>query len=124
MSFFQLFNCLAIKFNQLPPKVLFHFDFVKPPAGTRRTWWTWNLDLERMPPDIQTFSYKVNCARDLKGQDNGCRKKWMYFPNNATQNYPFSRFKLVVLTFKPTNQNSLNSSKLLSQRMRKLWGPV
>ena len=35
--------------------------------------------------------------------------------NDDTQNYPLCRLKLVV----ETNQNSLNSPKLLSQRIRK-----
>ena len=51
-----------------------------------------------------------------------------YILNDDTLNYPFSRLKLVVETFEystqlyePTIQNSLNSQKLLSQRIRKCY---
>ncbi len=48
--------------------------------------------------------------------------KLMYIPNDDTQNYPFSRLKLVVETLwhstnGPTNQNSLKFPKLLNQRI-------
>ena len=50
--------------------------------------------------------------------------KLMYISNDDKQNYPLSRLKLVVKHLntqlnEPTNQNSLKSPKLLSQRIRK-----
>ena len=50
--------------------------------------------------------------------------KLMCIQNNDKQNYPLSRLKLVVKHLntqlnEPTNQNSLKSPKLLSQRIRK-----
>ena len=58
----------------------------------------------------------------------------MYIPNDDTHNYTLSKFKLVLKTQlnEPTNQNSLQSPKLLSQRIRqrfffyktRTWGLV
>ena len=48
----------------------------------------------------------------------------MYIPNDDAQNNPCCSVKLVVEIFelkKPTNQNSLKSPKLLSQRTRKCY---
>ena len=50
----------------------------------------------------------------------------MYIPNDDTQNYLFSRFKLEVETFNTqpcdsTNQNSQKSLILLSRRIRKCY---
>ena len=50
----------------------------------------------------------------------------VYIPNDDAQNYPFSRLKLVVKRLhtqlnNPTNQNSLQSPKFLSERIRKLY---
>ena len=51
--------------------------------------------------------------------------KMMYscIPNDDTQNYPFSslNYWLKRQLNKPNNQNSLNSTKLLSQRIRKRY---
>ena len=44
--------------------------------------------------------------------------KLMCIPNNEAQNYSFCRLKLVVETFE---QNSLNSPKLFSKRIRKRY---
>ena len=51
----------------------------------------------------------------------------MHIPNDDTQNYPLCKLKLVVETcehwnFEKSNQNSLESTKLFSQRIRKRWG--
>ena len=44
----------------------------------------------------------------------------MCIPKDGTQNYPFSRLKLLNTQVKePTNQNFLWSPKFLSQRIRK-----
>ena len=47
--------------------------------------------------------------------------KLMYFPNDYTLNFPLRMLKLVAETFKPTNQNSFKSPKLLSQQIRKRY---
>ena len=53
--------------------------------------------------------------------------KLMYIPNDDTQNYPFCRLQLKLLKLlntqlnEPTNQNSIKSSKLLHNRIRKRW---
>ena len=43
--------------------------------------------------------------------------KLMYIPNDDTQNYPYSRLKLLVERFELKS----NSPMLLSQRIGKLW---
>ena len=57
----------------------------------------------------------------------------MLIPNDDSQKYLFCKLKLVVETLitqlnEPTNHNSLNPPKLLSQRLKnviiKLLGPV
>ena len=56
----------------------------------------------------------------------------MYIPDHDTHNYTLSKFKLVLKTQlnEPTNQNALQSPKLLSQRIRqrfyktRTWGLV
>ena len=52
--------------------------------------------------------------------------KFMYIPNDVTQNFPFYRLHLVVKTFdaelnEPTNQNLKKSPKLLCQRIIKSY---
>ena len=57
--------------------------------------------------------------------------KWMYIPNDDSQNYPFCRLQLVVESFytqlgKPTNQNLLKVPKVnkVHKMFIKLWVPV
>ena len=52
--------------------------------------------------------------------------KLIYIPNNDTQNYLFCRLQLMVEMFEhwtneQTNQNSLESPKLFSKRIRKCY---
>ena len=74
-------------------------------------------------------------SRDLQlrdQRDKTMADKLMYIPNDDSQNYPICKLKLVVETLntelnKSTNQKSLKSPKLLSQRIEesviiKLWG--
>ena len=45
-------------------------------------------------------------------------EKFIYIPNEDTQNYPFSKLQLVVETFEPSIKIQKKSPELLSQRIR------
>ena len=56
-------------------------------------------------------------------KDKTMADKFIYIPNDDTQNYPFCTLKLVFETFdliKQANQNSIKVLKVLSQRRKKL----
>ena len=68
------------------------------------------------------------CLSILEQGSTGIRQwpiNWCTSPNDKKQDYKFCRLNLVVETFEQlnalTNQNTLKSPKLLSQRMRKFY---
>ena len=55
-------------------------------------------------------------------RDRTIAVKFMYIPNDDTQNYPFCKLQLVVETFwpnKPTNQNPLKDPKIVNPTNKK-----